>query len=124
MQRASPRHWWRIRPWRPTPPFYGSAGAPHSRRPSRRNSPPLTLSPFRADFVPLTLPPPPVGERVAQGRRGAAEPYPELGEGERRSERSPHPALSPQWGRGLRRVGEAQPSPTRNWVRGTGDLNG
>src|SRR5437762_1829335 len=31
--------------------------------------------------LPLTLPSPPVGERVEQGWRGAAEPYPELGEG-------------------------------------------
>src|SRR6516165_3472203 len=29
-----------------------------------------------------------------------------------------HPSLSPQWGRGLRRVGEAQPRLTRSWVRG------
>ena len=29
----------------------------------------------------LTLPSPPVGERVALGWRGAAEPYSELGEG-------------------------------------------
>src|SRR4051812_7913808 len=34
---------------------------------------------------PLTLPSPQVGERVAQGWRGEAEPYPELGEGERPS---------------------------------------
>jgi hypothetical protein len=32
-------------------------------------------------LIPLTLPSPPVGERDAQGWRGAAEPYPELGEG-------------------------------------------
>src|SRR5713226_1488485 len=98
MQRISPRHWWRIRPWRPRQPFYGSAGARHSRRPSRRNSPPLTRSPFRADFVPLTLPSPPMGERVAQGRRGAAEPYPELGEGVRQRKkgrlRPPFPITS------------------------------
>jgi len=31
---------------------------------------------------PLTLPSPPVGERVAKGRRGGAEPYPKLGEGD------------------------------------------
>ena len=31
---------------------------------------------------PLTLPSPPAGERVAQGWRGNAEPYPKLGEGE------------------------------------------
>jgi hypothetical protein len=33
-------------------------------------------------------------------------------------ERPPHPSLSPNWGRGLRRVGEAEPSLTRSWVRG------
>jgi S1-C subfamily serine protease len=32
--------------------------------------------------------------------------------------RPPHPFLSPHGGRGLRRVGEAQPSLTRSWVRG------
>src|SRR5215831_491703 len=38
---------------------------------------------------------------------------------------SPHPAATPspfplsQRGRGLRRVGEAEPSPTRSWMRGT-----
>src|SRR6266571_3546750 len=31
---------------------------------------------------------------------------------------SPSPCPLPQWGRGLRRVGEAQPSLTRSWVRG------
>jgi hypothetical protein len=38
--------------------------------------------------IPLTLPSPPVGERVAQGRRGAAEPYSELGEGVRQIQRT------------------------------------
>src|SRR5882672_60744 len=38
MRRISPRGWWRIRAWRPTPPFYGSAGARSS--PGRRNNPP------------------------------------------------------------------------------------
>jgi hypothetical protein len=33
--------------------------------------------------------------------------------------RTPSPFPLPQWGRGLRRVGEAQPSLTRSWVRGT-----
>src|SRR6266481_5302663 len=32
---------------------------------------------------------------------------------------TPSPCPLPQWGRGLRRVGEAQPSLTRSWVRGT-----
>jgi hypothetical protein len=36
---------------------------------------------MRTAQVPLTLPSPPVGERVAKGWRGAAEPYPQLGEG-------------------------------------------
>src|ERR1700687_3769121 len=40
MRRISPRRWWRTRPWRPTPPFCGSAGARGSPRPSRRNNPP------------------------------------------------------------------------------------
>src|SRR5258708_24639449 len=31
---------------------------------------------------------------------------------------SPSPFPLPQWGRGLRRVGEASPSLTRSWVRG------
>jgi hypothetical protein len=34
-------------------------------------------------LIPLTLPSPPLGERVAEGQRGEAEPYPELGEGDR-----------------------------------------
>ena len=43
---------------------------------------------------PFTLPSPPLGERVAQGWRGRAEPYPELGEGGRRTlggSRASHP---------------------------------
>ncbi len=38
IRRISPQHWRRIRPWRLTPPFYGSGGARSSCR-SRRNSP-------------------------------------------------------------------------------------
>src|SRR6266568_1123837 len=34
------------------------------------------------------------------------------------SEASPSPCPLPQWGRGLRKVGEALPSLTRSWVRG------
>ncbi len=43
----------------------------------------LAHAPFKRNRGPLTLPSPPrqVGERGAKGWRGAAEPYPKLGEG-------------------------------------------
>ncbi len=41
----------------------------------------LAHGPFKKNRGPLTLPSPPVGERVAKGGCGAAAPYPKLGEG-------------------------------------------
>jgi hypothetical protein len=54
---------------------------------------------------------------AGKGKRKASAPLVRFSIGWHRYEQPPHPS-PPKGGRGLRRVGEAKPSPTRSWVRG------